>query len=355
MNDTRKILARGLGSFAPDPGGYERVLRRRDRKRRSQRVGAVAVALALTIAMIVAGARVRRGDGSAPASQVPKVGPVGPGVSLIEVGSGKTTPLVDLAKDPGSLDVSPDGNVIAYAAGDQIRLLRLDGRTQKLINASVCYWDCLVGTTVAWSPSGSQIAFDAISSDGWSLFVMNSDGSGVRQLTHVRNAIARAPAWSPDGSSLAFWTWPMAGGRVKLEVINVQTGTISRVPTQRLTQARHLAPIGYPEGPTWSPDGNWIAYSTRTPVDRAGIWLVHPDGTDAHLLVTGSSEGGLTWSPDGQQIASCERGQPIRTVGIPCSIAIVDVATGTTRVLATGATDAFDWSPLGYLVVVGLQ
>ncbi len=50
MSDTRKILEQGVGSFSPHPGGYERVLGRRSRKRRNETIATILVALAITIA-----------------------------------------------------------------------------------------------------------------------------------------------------------------------------------------------------------------------------------------------------------------------------------------------------------------
>ena len=55
----------------------------------------------------------------------------------------------------------------------------------------------------AWSPDGRQIAFESDLDGDPEIFVMNADGSGVRQLTH--NTIwDEGPAWAPDGTKLAF-------------------------------------------------------------------------------------------------------------------------------------------------------
>lgn len=53
--------------------------------------------------------------------------------------------------------------------------------------------------TPAWSPDGRRIAFSSDSD----IYVMNADGSEVRQLTD-HEAVDRTPAWSPDGSRIAF-------------------------------------------------------------------------------------------------------------------------------------------------------
>jgi TolB protein len=55
----------------------------------------------------------------------------------------------------------------------------------------------------AWSPDGKTIAFTALRGGLWQIFLLNTDGTGYRQLTNGRYN-ARYPAWSPDGRWLAF-------------------------------------------------------------------------------------------------------------------------------------------------------
>ena len=47
----------------------------------------------------------------------------------------------------------------------------------------------------AWSPDGSQIAFNSNRDGAFQVHVMNADGSDVRQITHTRNNIH--PSWGP--------------------------------------------------------------------------------------------------------------------------------------------------------------
>ena len=54
------------------------------------------------------------------------------------------------------------------------------------------------GVSLVWSPDGSRLAGDT---DG-QIFVINADGSGLRQVT--RDGNNTWPAWSPDGSRIAF-------------------------------------------------------------------------------------------------------------------------------------------------------
>ena len=52
MSDLRTILERGVGGATPPPDGFERMLRRRDRKRRNQRIAAGLVGIAVFVAAL---------------------------------------------------------------------------------------------------------------------------------------------------------------------------------------------------------------------------------------------------------------------------------------------------------------
>jgi hypothetical protein len=52
MSDLRTILERGVGGATPPPDGFERMLRRRDRKRRNQRIAAGVVGMAVFVAAV---------------------------------------------------------------------------------------------------------------------------------------------------------------------------------------------------------------------------------------------------------------------------------------------------------------
>jgi len=72
--------------------------------------------------------------------------------------------------------------------------------------------------------------------------------------------------------------------------LNLETGTSTT-----------LLDFGAQE-PSWSPDGNWIACTGPS----SGLWLVRPDGTDAHRVGDHGLWPGIAWSPDSRWILGLE-------------------------------------------------
>lgn len=122
-----------------------------------------------------------------------------------------------LYTDPSGLawrsSPSPDGTRLAftnagtYPAGVQV---------YTLASNTVSTW-AVMGHTPRWSPVAETIAF--VTPYGGSVFVMNSDGTGVRQVTSVGRFYGETSlTWSPDGA------WLVARGPASLELLNVTTG-----------------------------------------------------------------------------------------------------------------------------------
>ena len=149
-----------------------------------------------------------------------------------------------------------------------------------------------------WSPDGKQVAFMRVtepSSTAWAesreLFVVNADGTGLRQLT--RNSIddCCTATWSPDGSQIAFVRW---APNASIWIVR-SDGTRERRLSTSVRQA-----------PAWSPDGRWIAHLAP----NGWIERVHPDGSGRRRVVRSeyySSKFGageaVEWAPSSTRLA----------------------------------------------------
>lgn len=154
-------------------------------------------------------------------------------------------------------------------------------------------------STPRWSPDGRMIAFwstrtgPANPTGDQEIFVMNADGSGLRQVT-FNTVDDGAPAWSPDGDRLVFHRW--------LDDFNADLMTMRVDGTDERNLTR--SPGVVDRQAAWSPDGREIAFSRDDTGISGDIYTIHPDGSHLRRLTsTVTDEEYPNWSPDGERIA----------------------------------------------------
>lgn len=73
------------------------------------------------------------------------------------------------------------------------------------------------------------------------------------------------------------------------------------------------------DAPRFSPSGDAVAYFGIGRDYRAGLFVMRPDGAAKRRLCACGSYGGLAWSPDGRKIASADQGIVVFTLGVGAS------------------------------------
>jgi Tol biopolymer transport system component/DNA-binding winged helix-turn-helix (wHTH) protein len=191
---------------------------------------------------------------------------------------------------------SPDGSLIAFASNRDtgppynpynldIYVMNADGSNVRRIVDDAEY-----DVGPQWSPDGRKILFMTGRNRNFDVYEMNADGTRQRNLTADNDKSDGAPAWSIDGHNIAFVR--RIEGKDQVFVMDSAGGNLKQVTHNAATSS----------SPRWSPDGSKLIFHT----DRDGnleIYITSVDGELAQLTDDAADDLSPDWSPDGNTIA----------------------------------------------------
>jgi dipeptidyl aminopeptidase/acylaminoacyl peptidase len=220
------------------------------------------------------------------------------------------------------------------------------------------------GTLVVYTVSNEVLAADK-SEYVTQIWLASIDGKRNDQITFADKSSAN-PKFSPDGRWIAF-TSTRKDNRANIFLMRVSGGEAEMITDLKSSVSDF----------DWSPDGNWIAYTMTDPKsaeeeanDRGRNdfrWIdenikmarlyVMPVAKDSNgkresrkLTTMNRSVTGFEWSPEGKTIVFNHVSTPSANDWPSSDIAMVDVASGSVRDLATeknSAESALHFSPDG--------
>lgn len=208
--------------------------------------------------------------------------------------------LTDEIADLSSPRLAPDGKQILYQArlsdrSIELRLTDLETKKTRAIFKTAPGYPPNSLLTPAFSPDGRRIVFHDKPNENTEIFIINTDGSGLQNLTSHPLSDTN-PVFSPDGNEIIF-------ERHFYDISRLYRMNVDGGGQRRLTEKD-----GYEMTSAFSPDGVYLAFAgDRQQADSRGLDIFLLDfknpGEEKRLTTLRFHDSSPVFSPDGKKIA----------------------------------------------------
>jgi serine/threonine protein kinase/Tol biopolymer transport system component/tetratricopeptide (TPR) repeat protein len=206
--------------------------------------------------------------------------------------------------------------------------------------------------TAAISPDGNLIAY-AAKEGGAVVIRIRRGGTGQSTLlTQPLTGEVRELDFTRDGKYVSFSSFPSSQPSVRLlKLVPVNGGPMEQLPGS------------FPGPVSISPDGRRVAYlQTNQSAARDELWIAGADGTNKHLLTSLSYPQRFTWSappawsPDGTRLACALEATDQQGFLVP--LAVVDARSGSLQSIRSPRwqwVERMEWLNRDDLAVIGQE
>ncbi|MEM6415988.1 MAG: amidohydrolase family protein [Pseudomonadota bacterium] len=246
-------------------------------------------------------------------------------------------------------NLSPDGRTIVFEVLGDLYLVDAKGGQARVLTSGMA-----LDHHARWSPDGKSIAFISDRDGTYNIWVMNADGTGLRNITR-QDPLERpktvhrfmAPSWSPDGQKIVTGVSTEKTSLYRFHDIweySVETPSMGQsiFPENMHEQNRHGTE------PIYSPDGRFIYYSRRYEQRKDGdpvppwfqIWR-HDTQSKRAVQITDWALGAYSpsLSPNGRYLVYATRHDS------DCGYRFVDLSSGEDKwlIYPIDRDSAEDW------------
>ncbi|MCP4538436.1 MAG: hypothetical protein GY832_14975 [Chloroflexi bacterium] len=201
-------------------------------------------------------------------------------------------------------------------------------------------------------PSGPRIAFTSHREGNSAVYVMDADGSNAQRVSDPGQGFFFSPSWSPDGQHIAY----MGTERNPYREDDLQTSVwVSSLDGLEHIHASQTVSNVLPLRPTWSPDGERLAFASMVePVERGNptsiVHVARVDGVIERSIPLPWMVRSINWSPtkDEWLVVGAVSEQT------ESSVYLLSGEKGEEQIFdILYKAQTVDWSPDGETIVIG--